>query len=63
MDIPTHTADKIDHQACAPGVTDETEIEENRVPDFETSLNALAPYADGVENEGKVDDDDGKGVH
>lgn len=63
MDVPTHAAHVLHHQARPPRVADEAEIEENGVPDFESSLNALAPYADGVEDEGEVDDDDGEGIH
>lgn len=63
VNIVAHSAHVLEHQTGAPRVANEAEPEENGMPDLETPLNTFTPYADGVEDQGKVDDDDGEGIH
>ena len=52
VNIVAHAAYEIEHHAGAPGITNETQPEESGMPDFESPLKALAPYADGVKQQG-----------
>ena len=58
MDVETHPPSHLEHQACPPRITNKTSPKENRVPGFEPALNPLAPYADGVKQQCKINDDD-----
>ena len=62
VDIKGQPASHFDHQARPPGVTHQAQPEEDQVPWFQPSLNALTPYADGIKDQCQADDDHGGGT-
>jgi len=63
VQVELHAPGVIEHQASAEGVKDQPQPKESRVPGLEPPLQALAPDADRVQDEGQVDGDDGGQIH
>ena len=56
VDVKRHPSRHLEHHPSSPCIADESQPKEDDVPPLQSPLNALAPYADRIEDERQTDD-------
>jgi len=50
VNVKAHPTHKFKHQACPPGIANQPEDEEDKMPPLEPPLYAFPPYTNGIKN-------------